>query len=160
MSSGVIYGFAVQGWMVITGRFISGIHTGITQSLTRTYIGESSDKVIQMRKEASLKSDEQSSRKTSSLKYTNFFILFTIAVIGLASGPVLGALASQIPSLDPFRWPGYYLIIHSGLLNIFVMLFFCEKWDDVNRRKKLSNIDRNRLKCQKPDQPIQVCISP
>ena len=131
-----------------------------------------------MRKEASLNSDEQNSKRTPLLKYTNYFILFTIAVIGLASGPgkyfydlcttsdlllALGALASQIPSLDPFRWPGYYLIIHGGLLNIFVMLFFSEKWDDVNRKKKLSKNDnnnhRNWFKCQKPDQPIQVCIS-
>ena len=70
----------------------------------------------------------------------------------------LGALASQIPSLDPFRWPGYYLIIHSGLLNIFVMLFFSEKWDDVNRKKKPdSNTNRKKSKkCQKPDQPVPV----
>ena len=128
-----------------------------------------------MRKEAFLNSDEQKSKKAFSLKYTNFFLQFILAVIGLASGPgkyfydlcttsdlllALGALASQISSLDPFRWPGYYLIIHGGLLNIFVMLFFCEKWDDVNRKKKLSkNDNRNSFKCQKPDQPIQVCIT-
>ena len=70
----------------------------------------------------------------------------------------LGALASQISSLDPFRWPGYYLIIHGGLLNIFVMLFFSEKWDDVNRKKKSdSNTNRKKSKkCQKPDQPVPV----
>ena len=71
----------------------------------------------------------------------------------------LGALASQIPSLDPFRWPGYYLIIHGGLLNIFVMLFFSEKWNDINRKeRKEENSKRKWFKFQKPDQPIQVSI--
>ena len=68
----------------------------------------------------------------------------------------LGAIASQIPSLDPFRWPGYYLIIHGGLLNIFVMLFFCEKWDDVNRKKKSDSHRKKSKKCQKPDQSVPV----
>ena len=71
----------------------------------------------------------------------------------------LGALASQIPSLDPFRWPGYYLIIHGVLLNVFVMLFFCEKWDDVNRKVKSTSGRKSKIKFQKPDQSIKVCIT-
>ena len=72
---------------ILKGRFLSGVFIGISQSLTRTYGGESSEKVIQMRKEASLESTDHNNKSKSSLKYTNFFILFATSVIGLASGP-------------------------------------------------------------------------
>ena len=42
--------------IILKGRFSAGVYIGISQSLTRTYSGESSEKVIQMRKEASLAS--------------------------------------------------------------------------------------------------------
>ena len=71
----------------LKGRLLSGIYFGISMSITRTYIGESSDKVIQMRKEASLNSDEQNSKEKSSLKYTNFFLQFATAVLGTITGP-------------------------------------------------------------------------
>uniref|UniRef100_A0A1X7ULK3 Major facilitator superfamily (MFS) profile domain-containing protein n=1 Tax=Amphimedon queenslandica TaxID=400682 RepID=A0A1X7ULK3_AMPQE len=87
MLSGIFFSFAVNGWMVITGRFLAGFYIGIGQPLTRTYTGESSDKVIQMRKEASLRPTEQNSKEKSSLKYTNYFIQFATTVTGLAVAP-------------------------------------------------------------------------
>ena len=70
--------------IILKGRFSAGVYIGISQSLTRTYSGESSEKVIQMRKEASL---DHYSKSKSSLKYTIFFIQFATSVTGLASGP-------------------------------------------------------------------------
>ena len=73
--------------IILKGRFSAGLYIGISQSLTRTYSGESSEKVIQMRKEASLGSTDHNSKSKSSLKYTIFFIQFATSVTGLASGP-------------------------------------------------------------------------
>ena len=70
--------------IILKGRFSAGVYIGISQSLTRTYSGESSEKVIQMRKEASL---DHNGKSKSSLKYTIFFVQFATSVTGLASGP-------------------------------------------------------------------------
>jgi len=50
-------------------------------------------------------------------------------IIGLA------AIAAQIPHLDQFRWPGYYLMIHAALLAVLVLALFREKRTDLNRGK-------------------------
>ena len=43
----------------------------------------------------------------------------------------LSAIASQIPGLSQFRWPGGYLCIHSGLLFILVLVAFRDKKSDL-----------------------------
>ena len=75
---------------------------------------------------------------------------------------MLETIASNIPSLDQFRWPGYYLVGHSLFLLVLVMLLFDEKWDDINRRDSYRN-ERKRTtgigsccKIQKPAIPIYV----
>ena len=44
---------------------------------------------------------------------------------------VLGAVAAQIPGLDQFRWPGWYLCAHSAALFLFVSVVFKERWSDL-----------------------------
>jgi len=47
----------------------------------------------------------------------------------------LAAIAAQIPHLDQFRWPGYYLMIHAAVLAVLVLALFREKRTDLNRGK-------------------------
>ena len=47
---------------------------------------------------------------------------------------VLTIIAAQIPGLDQFRWPGYFIAIHSSLLFIVNALLFWDKWTDLNRK--------------------------
>ena len=45
----------------------------------------------------------------------------------------LAAIAAQIPGLDQFRWPGYWLIFHSAVVAILMLLLFREKKSDLTR---------------------------
>ena len=46
----------------------------------------------------------------------------------------LTAIAAQLP-VDQFRWSGWFLCIHSGVLLILVVVFFRERWNDIRRTK-------------------------
>ena len=50
MLGGVLYALAVQGWMVIVGRFLSGFACTILTVLIMSYIGEIGTKVDEVRK--------------------------------------------------------------------------------------------------------------
>ena len=50
----------------------------------------------------------------------------------------LAAIAAQIPGLDQFRWPGYWLICHSAVLAVLMLLLFREKKSDLTRGKFFS----------------------
>ena len=146
-------------------RLLTGIFLGINQSIIRVYLGETSEKLIR-----ALPIEKQAK---STIKYTAFFILFLFGAIGQALGPgetvvihnsvvsnfipVITAIVSQIPLLDQFRWPGYYLCVHAFILFVVVLIFFNEKWVDINRIKK-----KNRKRCQwtikKPVVPIYVSL--
>ena len=41
---------------------------------------------------------------------------------------------AQIPSIDQFRWPGYFTIIFSILLGVVTMVLFREKRGDVQKK--------------------------
>ena len=48
----------------------------------------------------------------------------------------LSAIAAQIPGLDQFRWPGWFLCAHALFLFLLTLFNFREKKDDMNREGK------------------------
>ena len=75
---GLVYGFAVAGWMVMMGRFLQGIFQGGMATIMRLYIGESTNLVISLKKEDPSK---------SQIKNTTFLFSFISATLGVAIGP-------------------------------------------------------------------------
>ena len=75
---GLIYGFAVAGWMVMMGRFLQGVFQGGMSTIMRLYIGESTNIVISLKKEDPSK---------SQIKNTTFLFSFGTATAGVAIGP-------------------------------------------------------------------------
>jgi MFS family permease len=123
---GLLYGVGEYGWMLLTGRFLIGFYLGGMTVLIRTYIGETSSAVI------SAMPPEK--RGKSTLKYTAFFVTFSACGLSVLSGPGLAAVVAQIPSIDQFRWPGYFSIIYSFLLGVVTMVLFREKRGDVQKK--------------------------
>ena len=62
-----------------TGRFCVGLFQGGQMTILRAYIGETSNTVIAM-----LPPEKQ---KKSTIKYTNFFLVFTMSTLCNAIGP-------------------------------------------------------------------------
>ena len=46
----------------------------------------------------------------------------------------IAVIVAQIPSVDQFRWPGYFTIIYSFLLGLATMVLFREKRGDVQKK--------------------------
>ena len=61
------------------GRFLIGFFQGGHLALWRVYIGETSEKAIKMLPEEM--------RAKSMIKYTNFFMAFTVGTTSVALGP-------------------------------------------------------------------------
>jgi MFS family permease len=77
---GVLYGVGKYGWMLLIGRFLMGSCQGAVTVILRTYIGETSSTII-----ASLPPEQ---REKSTLKYTAFFVTFTVCTLSVLAGPV------------------------------------------------------------------------
>lgn len=45
----------------------------------------------------------------------------------------VAAIVAQIPSIDQFRWPGYFILLHAVLLCVITLLGFREKKGDIQR---------------------------
>ena len=57
----------------------------------------------------------------------------------------IGAIAAEIPGLDQFRWPGYFLIISSAILAVIVLVCMREKWSDFARDDKYCHCSLNKI---------------
>jgi hypothetical protein len=64
-----------------------GTGLGIAQSSTRTYTGESSDHTVAKLKMTSTSKFSNFLCSPAKLKYTNFFIIFIVGALGIATGP-------------------------------------------------------------------------
>jgi MFS family permease len=123
---GLLYGVGENSWMLLTGRFLIGFYMGADTVTFRTYVGETSSTII-----AAMPLEK---REKSTLKYTAFFVGFTVCCLSSLSGPGLAAVVAQIPSIDQFRWLGYFTIIYSFLLGVVTMVLFKEKRGDVQKK--------------------------
>ena len=47
---------------------------------------------------------------------------------------VLSAIAVQIPHLDQFRWPGWFISVYTSFIFIVTIVLFREKMTDINRK--------------------------
>jgi len=45
----------------------------------------------------------------------------------------LAAIVTQIPSVDAFRWSGWYLAFHGTIQMLVVLVIFKENWSDLKR---------------------------
>ena len=45
----------------------------------------------------------------------------------------VAAVVAQIPSIDQFRWPGYFMLVHAMVLAVTTLLGFREKNEDIRR---------------------------
>ena len=63
----------------VAGRFLIGFFIGAETVVLRTYVGETSSSVI-----AAMPVEK---REKSTLKYTAFFIVFTVCALSVLSGP-------------------------------------------------------------------------
>ena len=70
------------------GRLFIGLFQGSQQALWRQYLGETSERVIRF-----LPEDQ---REKSTIKYTNFFIAFTVAGTANAAGPCKSTILCKI----------------------------------------------------------------
>lgn len=150
------------------GRFLIGMFMGIITTLLRAYIGETSSTVI-----ANMPPKK---RDKSTLKYTAFFITFGVCAVSVLTGPGkyslihtqskilyfeychvkiikisgVAAIIAQIPSIDQFRWPGYFAVVHALVLGVVTLVGFREKKDDIRRGTA-------SIKCR--DIPIPIYVS-
>ena len=132
--------------LVFVGRFLIGMFMGATTTVLRAYIGETSSTVI-----ASMPPEK---RRKSTLKYTAFFITFSVCAFSVMMGPgkcidshsahtmlyastlCYAGIASamiQIASIDQFRWPGYFVIVIAFCLGVATLVGFREKKGDLHR---------------------------
>lgn len=126
-----------------------GCYQGAHNTLFRAYLGETSNTLIAM-----LPPEKQ---RKSHIKNTNFFVAFGVGTVSLAVGQSmllcndfsvclslnyimiaqliigLSVVAVQIPHLDQFRWPGYWIVMHSVVLAVVVLVLFRERWTDTIR---------------------------
>jgi MFS family permease len=123
---GLLYGVGKYGWMLLIGRFFIGYYIGAVTVVLRTYVGETCSTVI-----AAMPPEK---REKSNLKNTAFFATFIVCTMSSLSGPSLDAIVAQIPSIDQFRWLGYFTIIYSFLLGVVTMVLFKEKRGDVQKK--------------------------
>lgn len=45
----------------------------------------------------------------------------------------ISAIVAQIPSIDQFRWPGHFTVLHAVVLAVITLLGFREKKEDLQR---------------------------
>ena len=57
----------------------------------------------------------------------------------------LAAIAAQVPQLDQFRWPGWFLLVVTAIIFVWTLVCFCEEWDDINRQKEQCGIQDRRI---------------
>lgn len=65
--------------MCLVGRMLIGWYGGAQLALWRVYVGETSEKATKM-----LPKERQ---EKSMIKYTNFFLAFTVGTVNIALGP-------------------------------------------------------------------------
>ena len=56
--------------------------------------------------------------------------MLCVWVLGIA------AIVAQIPSIDQFRWPGYFILLHAVVLGVVTVLGFREKKEDLCRESR------------------------
>ena len=78
--------------IIFPGRFLMGSCQGAVTVILRTYIGETSSTII-----ASLPPEQ---REKSTLKYTAFFVTFTVCTLSVLAGPGKLSLSLHIWQKD------------------------------------------------------------
>jgi MFS family permease len=113
---GALYATATQVWMVILGRGLMGIGTFMKSSVMYTYIGEMGTVMDESRKKKG-KPPRKNLLYTMALLATSFANTLWLGIY---------AAIARIPSVDPYRWPGWFLVATSLSLAAIVLLFFTE----------------------------------
>ncbi|CAI8010907.1 hypothetical protein GBAR_LOCUS7119 [Geodia barretti] len=114
--SGAVYATATDVWMVILARCLMGCASLLLSSIVYTYIGEMGTTMDRAR------------NKKGKLPRKNLLYLLAILGATFANALLLGIYAaiSRIPSVNPYRWPGWFLAALALSSAVVVVLFFTE----------------------------------
>ncbi|CAI8050266.1 hypothetical protein GBAR_LOCUS27623 [Geodia barretti] len=114
--SGVVYGWATRVWMVFIARGLMGSAALFGSSVIYTYIGEIGTYM------------DRSRRKMGKKPMKDvLYIANTLASNGWYFGLLgINAALVRIPSVNPYRLPGWFLVSLSLTVAVLVVLFFTE----------------------------------
>ena len=57
----------------------------------------------------------------------------------------MAAVVANIPVIDQFRWPGWFICGAASFLFVLTLVLFREKWEDINRKGGTCGIQDTRI---------------
>jgi hypothetical protein len=128
--SGVVYGWATRVWMVLVARGLMGSAALFGSSVIYTYTGEIGTYMDRSRQ-------KMGKRPMKDVLY----MANTLASNGWYFGLLgINAALVRIPSVNPYRLPGWFLVSLSLTVTVLVVLFFTEPRPWACRRAKHCNL--------------------
>ena len=130
-TGGLLYALAVNGWMVVAARLISGGCVGLGVVFTQSYIGRTVENV------------PRKGRNKKELLFILYSITVNVSYL-VATGKLivrhpliplccaclqllgLSALISQFPSVNPYRWGGWFILAIALLYAILFVIIYSE----------------------------------
>ena len=72
---------------------------------------------------------------------------------------VLSAIVAQFPTIDQYRWPGWFTFVHAVVLIVIVVCFMHEKWTDLKRASPGKWNCKQVVPQRLPQIPVQPIVS-